>query len=364
MLKRRGHGRSSWVAAALTGLCIAAISIGSAQSAAAAGGGVGDQTGGSANDGTIRVSISLTGSATTNGGVTDGGGSGGVVTVSTPPACYWDSLGGAYTGKTMYERLQNSPRDWVVGGEASYLPSVAAVTAHKDDDGIWYTIAAGPNSTVSGNGWDSATTTCMDRLRAGAGPGANNNNSGYYFVATGTQPPAPPPTPPTADQLRDAAFGALTLPQPALAHNPGAATLVNLPTWFWVSGAQFRTWDITATAQLPGLPVYSATVTATPASLSVSSAGGASGPCTPAAGTTAWSPGGSDASACTIEFVRSSLGQPGYAYQVNASMTYATAWTSVIAGTAGPGGALPTQTRVGTADVQVQESQALVTAAR
>lgn len=343
-----------------------ALAAGAPSAGAGGNGGVDDQVGGSAGKGQIAVKVTLSGTALGNGGTSAGGGgaSGGVTTVYTPPACYWDSLDGAYTGTTMWARLQSDPKGWYVGDEANYLPSMEQVKAHKDDDGVWYTIAPGPKSNVEsgvngGVSWDKVTGACMTTMRKAAGPGANGGNAGYIFVPPGAQPPAPLPAPPTPEQMRDAALSALTLPTPELGHNPGGQTLVRLPTWFWVPRGDFRTWDITASAGIAPL-VVSATVTATPATLAVSSAGGSSNPCTVAQATAAWTAGASDDSACTVSFVRSSVGQPGLQYDVTGTTAYTTGWTSRVGGAAGPGGALIDQTRTGQVQVPVAEVQALV----
>lgn len=346
--------------------CAALIASGgllSTPASAAGGGGVNDQVSGKAANGTIAVKVSLSGSALGNGGTTatGGGSSATVSTVYTPPACYWDSLNGYYTGAQMFSDLQSMPQKWGVGSEANFVPTPEQVTAHKDDNGVWYTIAPGPDSSLGGasNGpWDKITNTCMTNMRKGAGPGNNGGNAGYIFVPAGTQPPPPQGAPPTPEQLRDAALAALTLPVPALGHNPTTQSLVNLATWFWVPRGDFRTWDVTASA---GTPVVSATVTATPQSLSVSSAGGSSGPCSPAQGTTSWTPGVGDTAACTVDFLRSSAGQPGQAYTVTGQTSYGAGWTSNVAG---HGGALADQVRAGTVPVPVAESQAIVTGQR
>lgn len=344
-------------------LATAALAGTSGSAHAAGGGGVGDQVDGSSANGTIAVSVTLTGSAVGNGGTTSTGGpgGGGGTTVYTPPACYWDSLGGAYTGATMFQRLEANGPEWYTGAENAFLPNSESVTAHKDDDGVWYTIAAGPNSNIKdgpGASWDDVTSACMSKLRTAAGPGANGGNAGYIFVPAGTAPPAPLPAPPTPEQLRDAAYAALTLPVPALGRNPTTTTLVGLPTWFWVPAGDFRTWDITASA---GTPVVSATVVAQPQSMVVSSAGGTSGACSPAQSVQSWTSGASDDSACTISFERSSVGQPGLAYAANGTTSYTTSWTSTVGGGAGPGGALAPAFRTGQTQVPVAEVQALVT---
>ena len=350
-------------------LTLTALAVAPAGVQAAGNGGMDEQPSGTAKDGQIAVSVTLTGTAVGNGGTTSSGGSGGggaVTTVYTPPACYWDGLKGTYTGAKMYQRLVDNAKEWVVGGEANYLPTEDAVKAHKDDDGVWYTLAPGPKSTVTGKGyadnaWDTITKNCMGQLRAGAGPGANGGNAGYYFVPAGGAPPAPLPAPPTPEQLRDAAMAAMTLPVPVIGRNPAAQTLVYLPTWFWVPGTDFHTWNITASA---GTPVVSATVTAQPKSMVVSSAGGSSGACSPAQAVTSWGKGGNDASACTIEFDRPSVAQPGLAFAATGTTAYTTSWTSKIGGANGPGGALDPVSRTGQTQVPVAETQALVNSTR
>nr|WP_284289487.1 hypothetical protein [Angustibacter aerolatus] len=92
-------------------------------------------------------------------------------------------LGGAYTGKTMWERYQDEEtlnHQAAVGGEeAMYLPVKKAVEAHKDDQGVWYTVAPGPRSTIGDDHWwDDVTSTCIGKLRQAAPPGINGGTRG------------------------------------------------------------------------------------------------------------------------------------------------------------------------------------------
>ncbi|GAB3677684.1 hypothetical protein [Angustibacter aerolatus] len=334
-----------------------------APSAAAAGGGVDDQVSGSSGAGGIAVEVHFSGTAVTNGGVTSSGGhttAGTTATTYTPPACMWDSLGGAYTGKTMWERYQDEEtlnHQAAVGGEeAMYLPVKKAVEAHKDDQGVWYTVAPGPRSTIGDDHWwDDVTSTCIGKLRQAAPPGINGGNAGYIFVPAGTNPPQPLPQPPSVEVLRDLALRALTLPVPQIGQNPTTRTLVRLPTWFWTDGGDFREWSITATA---GEPANSATVTATPAEFFVAG-GGQRRECSVPAGTTAWHQGAANTSGCTLEFERASIEGP---YRVTGTTSYGAAWTSTIAGAAGPGGPLADpQVRDGVTQIPVAEVQSIVT---
>jgi hypothetical protein len=149
----------------------------------------------------------------------------------------------------------------------------------------------------------------------------------------------------------------LTLPVPAINRNPFTQTLVNLATWFWVPAEQFRLWDITASA---GNPEVSATVTATPSSMAVLSADGTSTTCRPPQAVTPWSAGANDAAGCTLSYVHSSANQPGAVTTTTATTTYTAAWTSTVAGAAGPGGPLAGLDRSSSVPVPVAESQALV----
>ncbi len=70
----------------------------------------------------------------------------------------------------------------------------------------------------------------------------------------------PPPGGITADELRQIARAALTVPDPQVKLSPDARSFVNLPTWIWLEGGTQEPRSVTAT--LPGF--MSVTVTATP----------------------------------------------------------------------------------------------------
>ncbi|MGL5859256.1 MAG: hypothetical protein ACRC35_12795 [Angustibacter sp.] len=182
----------------------------------------------------------------------------------------------------------------------------------------------------------------------------------FAFFPTGA-PPQPRVDP--AD-LAAAARDVMVIPVPELEHNPkvgrlGGATLVSLPTWFWVTdpasvGGQGGTRTIRAEAAGAWAEVVARTdeVTIT------SPAGGTT--CTPAQVLQRWRPGADPNAGCSFSFEKASVGYPG-GYPVTASTIWAATWT----GSGGTGGSdLPGLSRDATVDVPVAESQALVGPAR
>jgi hypothetical protein len=152
----------------------------------------------------------------------------------------------------------------------------------------------------------------------------------------------------------------LNLVLPAVDRNPkvtaaGGASLVGLPTWFWVTdpvAVGAPTGRRTIRAQVD--QVW-AEVVATTTGLHVTSPAG-SATCTPARATVAWRSGIADSSACTLVFTKASVGYPS-GYPVQASTTWAATWT----GSDNTSGTLTALTRTVTVPVPVAEVQTIVT---
>lgn len=170
--------------------------------------------------------------------------------------------------------------------------------------------------------------------------------------------PAPAGGRPSAGALAQLARSYLKLPPPAIASSPppGALQLVDLPVWLWVNRAAWA--PRSATAAVAGERV---TVTATPVAVTWRMGDGSvvvcHGPGTPYA--SRYSPASASPD-CGHIYRRSSAGQPGSAYHVRATITWAITWQA----TGGPGGVLLALFSTAVAALRVAESQAVNTAGR
>ena len=143
---------------------------------------------------------------------------------------------------------------------------------------------------------------------------------------------------------------------PTLDRNPkmagtNAATVVNLPTWFWVTNPANSLADdgtLTLTASVPGTPV-NMTLVAESSDVSISSVAG-SNTCPVTQATYAYGAGKADANACTVTFDRSNAGWP-----VTATVTWTANWNGDD-GT-GPQSGTASLTRSTTINVPVVEVQ-------
>lgn len=154
-------------------------------------------------------------------------------------------------------------------------------------------------------------------------------------------------------ELARRATNRLLLPLPAPKFNPsrpssaGPATLVAIPTWFWVDGWR----PISQRTQAGGVW---AEVVATPVSATWDPGDGTVVRCTGPG--TAWRPGAMD-SRCEHVYVRSSAGQPRNVYTANVVVTWRVTWT----GSGGRSGSLPLMERQTTFPIAVAERQTVVT---
>lgn len=322
-------------ASVITGLSIAISSTG----LAFAGGDGGLETP-NTTPGGYSVRVTYTGSAAPKGG-----GSGQVVP-SIPPKCWWAVFNGGdpVSVKKSIDQGYNQGHYSGIQYLALYGPRQRfddAVTNKSDI--TWYVMTC-----------QGGKLNTPDAL-AYAGDSINFYGERWPIIVksfpAGQEPPPPLVDP---EALRDAAFAAMEIPKPTIDRNPKTAgsnaTLVNLPTWFWVDQADRGPYDITATAG----PV-SATVVVKPTAWNLfSNFGGAA--CTEQQITTAYTPGTSDASACTLTFNRASTGA---GHTVRLQTQWAATWSGVrIDGTTvGPLADLPDQTTEATTVVPAVEVQ-------
>lgn len=183
-----------------------------------------------------------------------------------------------------------------------------------------------------------------------------------FFEAGQVPPPMVDP-----EDLAKAARDAMVLPKPTVDRNPKAsgtgytqATIVNLPTWFWVTDpdAVGGTTGGKRTIRADAGTAW-AEVTAENKGLTVTSPAGGKD-CTWEQAATKYAKGVDDSQACTVEFERASVGYDG-GYPVDTSTSWSASWT----GSGGTGGKFPSPLiRTATVNVPVAESQALVSSGR
>jgi hypothetical protein len=182
--------------------------------------------------------------------------------------------------------------------------------------------------------------------------------TGMLFEAYPVGETPPPRVEP--ESLAQVARKNMDLALPAVDRNPkvtaaGGASLVGLPTWFWVTdpvSVGAPTGQRRIRAQVG--PVWAEVIAATTGLHVTSPAGSAT--CSPTRATVAWRTGVADSSACTLIFTKASVGYPG-GYPVQASTTWTATWT----GSDNTSGTLAALTRTVTVPVPVAEVQTVVT---
>jgi hypothetical protein len=190
-------------------------------------------------------------------------------------------------------------------------------------------------------------------------------------------PPGDPPGPVVpAEVLADLAREQLVFANPEVDYNPKVngplATLVGLPTWFWVTnqGAALGNGPegigsarVEATAGGDGDPFSQAIVEARNGGMTVQADGLAESPkeCTLAQIRTAYGPGAAEANACTATFERSSVGT-GDGFGVTVTTKFDVSWhgTEANGDDVGPFGIALENDPETVLNVPVAESQAIV----
>lgn len=319
-------------------------------------------TGGSeSGDYTAQTSVTYTGDGAPGGG--------GSYTIVVPATCWWSPLG---TGSMGWEDVDPSDpeavEEWFTeevlpefqghadAGRLQWPETEvfqdAIERAQNGEDIVWYKVECRDGTTPVDEGYHQGVTEYQ---------GTDIAVVNYPFVA-GTEPePAVDP-----EVLAEAAREDMVIDEPDVDRNPRAAdmagaTLVNVPTWFWVTNpAAVGGNDGTRTirAEIEGSPVY-AEVTAQTGGLSVASPSG-SAECPPAAALQEWSPGADDADGCTVRFSRASVGQSD-GFTVSASTQWNATWQGQTQGGESVGGDLEPLSREATVNVPVAEVQAVVT---
>ncbi|EFL39393.1 secreted protein [Streptomyces griseoflavus Tu4000] len=272
------------------------------------------------------------------------GGSAGALTSSTswsPPACWYAPK---YTPEQLQKYLEpiweagSTGYEWDAEQREKYNADdeKKAFNKHKSGEGFWW------GSYVNKSyppGWDACTED-------------------YFWVDTGDAPPADIENAITPEILAGLAYAEIRVPGTEVTLAPTETTKVNLPTWAWLDGAEFK--PVSVTASVPDIGI-SATATAEPVSLEIKP-GTPDAQTYPASGVCGidgrrigepYQKGDADRTPpCGVKYLRSS---GDGAFPLQATVTWEIHWT----GTGGAGGDLPDGEFGATQDVVVQEIQAI-----
>ncbi len=140
----------------------------------------------------------------------------------------------------------------------------------------------------------------------------------------------------------------LDLPLPVAGLSPTGEQLVNLETWLWVDPEQWQT--LSASASVPGLTV---TVFATPERARWSMGDGTVVDCGAGTPYDANRPAIGQATDCGHVYGRSSIGQPGAAYQASLTVQWRLTW-SINGGALNPIGTIDRTTAFAVAVAEIQ----------
>ncbi|MET9912727.1 hypothetical protein ABZZ74_39100 [Streptomyces sp. NPDC006476] len=296
----------------------------------------GDQKGDeiSASAGVIVFDRSKNGSGSSVGPVTS-------TTSWTPPACWYAPKYSPAQLKAYLEPI------WAAGSTGDQWDSQQRdryVNGHPYKDF---------NQDKAGKGywWDSYVNESFP-------PGWNKCTEPIFWVDKGDPPPANVQNAVTPKILAELAYNEIRVPSTKVTLAPANATKVNLPTWAWLDGAQFKPVSVTASVPVLGI---SATTTAEPVSLKIDP-GTTDAVTYPASGVCQINGGrigepyakgkANDTPPCGVKYLRSS---GNGTYPLKATITWKIHWT----GSDGTGDDLPDGTFGATQNVTVQEIQAV-----
>ncbi len=155
------------------------------------------------------------------------------------------------------------------------------------------------------------------------------------------------------EALAEDALASIGIAPPAIRTSPeaGGRLYVRVPTWLWVDGGWWHSYQATASAGR-----VTATVTARPVNAGWALGDGADVVCSGPG--VAWQPGlPEDATDCAHTYTTSSAGRPGGTFQLSATVELEVTWTSNV----GEGGTLSSISRSSSRAVEVGEIQAIGT---
>jgi len=293
------------------------------------------------DDGTVSVTV---GGIVFDRSKNGSGGSAGALTSSTswsPPACW-------YAPKYTPEQLQKYLEPiWEAGSTGYEWDAEQREKYNADDEKKAF------NKDKSGEGfwWGSYVNKSYP-------PGWDACTEDYFWVDTGDAPPAGIENAITPEILAGLAYAEIRVPGTEVTLAPTETTKVNLPTWAWLDGAEFK--PVSVTASVPDIGI-SATATAEPVSLEIKP-GTPDAQTYPASGVCGidgrrigepYRKGDADRTPpCGVKYLRSS---GDGAFPLQATVTWEIHWT----GTGGAEGNLPDGEFGATQDVVVQEIQAI-----
>ncbi|MBZ6137289.1 hypothetical protein KVH27_06590 [Streptomyces olivaceus] len=336
--------RSKFLVVSVSIAALVCCAVGPAHAEKGFGGGTDGQTeqrADTGDDGTVSVTV---GGVVFDRSKNGSGGSVGAVTSSTswsPPACWYAPK---YTPKELQETLEpiweaeSTGYEWDAEQREKY-------NAKDEEKGF------NKDKTGKGYWWDSYVDKSYP-------PGWDECDEDPFWVDTGDAPPADIENAVTPEVLAELAYAEIRVPGTEVTLAPADATKVNLPTWAWLNGAEFKPVSVTASVEAIGIE---ATATAEPMSLQIkpgtpdAETYPASGVCEITDGRIGapYEKGKADSTPpCGVKYLRSS---GDGTFPLQATVTWAIHWT----GTGGAGGDLPDGAFGATQDVVVQEIQAI-----
>lgn len=303
--------------------------------------------GGSTDDGNLQAKATIRVSGSVKGG-------GGSTSVSAPAICWWEKAPFSTDGVEALSLI------FAFIGLPMDRAAIEKVLEDEKESGEkfdWYIRKASP----------TATKAQLEEA------GCNDPSGPYQGLLIGSiirpfEPGNPPEPIPDPAEMADVALKNIDLQAPTLTWNPkadslGGGTLVNLPTWFWVTNPGPAIGDgngersVTATAEANGQQV-SVTVTAKAGTLQIASPGGAA-TCSVDQARTVYSAGASEDSACTLPFGRASTRYEN-GFPVQATVAWTASWTGTGPGVPGGVQQLDGVVLNSTTNVPVREAQTIV----
>ena len=235
-------------------------------------------------------------------------------TTWTPPACWYAPK---YTPEQLQKYLEpiweagSTGHEWDTQQREKYVDGGPYKDFNKDKTGKGYF-------------WDSYVNDSYP-------PGWDKCTEPPFWVDTGDAPPPGIENAITPEILAQLAYAEIRVPGTEVTLAPEDTTKVNLPTWAWLDGADFK--PVSVTASVPAIGIE-ATTTAVPISLKIEPGTGdaqtypASGEC----GITAdgrigepYAKGKSDETPpCGVKYLRSS---GDGSYRLQATVTWKISWT-------------------------------------
>lgn len=167
----------------------------------------------------------------------------------SPPACWYAPMYSPAQFKKYVEPIwqaESTGSQWDLEQRKRYVDGepYKDFNLDKAGDGYWWTSFSNDSYPP---GWDA----CKEP---------------FFWVDKGDPPPADIPEAITPELLAKLAYAEVRVPGTEVALAPEGPTKVNLPTWAWLDGAEFK--PVSVTASVPDIGIE-ATTTAEPVSLKI-----------------------------------------------------------------------------------------------